>query len=112
EPVPSPFVHCPAIDPAGYEATIESAGRALRVTRSSAQRAAMTRVYTALGPLSSACETGFWLARATPSVRMVFMKVQASPEDVIDRLSMAWHPDASILRHAAVPALWRMSGSV
>lgn len=111
-PVPSLFVDVPATGPAEYDATLEHVGAVLQMARNSATRAAMIRMYEVFGPLSSACETGFWLSRPTTAIRMVFMKVQASPDGVIDLLARAGHPDPSIVRRAPVPALWPTSDSI
>jgi hypothetical protein len=111
-PAPSLFVNVPATDPAEYDATLEHVGSALQIARNSATRAAMIRMYEVFGSLSSACETGFWLSRRTPAIRMVLMKIQASPDGVIDLLARAGHPDPSIVRRAPVPALWPIAGSI
>lgn len=110
-PIPSLFVNTPAIGPAEYDATIEHVGAALQIERSSTTRAAMVRMHEVFGPVSSACETGFWLSRATTAVRMVFTKIEASPDTVMDLLARAGHPTPSILRRAPVLALWPVSGS-
>lgn len=111
-PTPSLFVNIPAIGPSEYDATIEHVGAALEMVRSSATRAAMFRMHEVFGSASSACETGFWLARPTTAVRMVFTRLRASPDELMDLLASAGHPHPSILRRAPVPVLWPASGSV
>lgn len=109
-PAPSLFVHVPATSPAEYDAAVEQVGAALQMARSPATRAAMIRLYETFGPYSSGCETGFWLARRTPAIRMVFMKIQAPPDGVMELLERAGHPDPAIVRRTPVPGLWPSSG--
>ena len=112
-PPPSLFVNVPATGAAGYDAAVERACAALGVARSAAMRDAMARTYEVLGPVSSACETGFWLSRPTAAVRMVFTRVRASsPDELAGLLARAGHPAPSVVRRGPVAALWPASGSV
>lgn len=111
-PIPSLFLNIPAIAPAAYDAILDQVCAALRIQRSSTTRAAMMRLQQVFGPVSSACETGFWLARPVTAVRMVFTKIEASANRLTDLLAGAGHPAPSILRRAPLPALWPRSGAV
>lgn len=111
-PAPSLFVNTPVSTTADYDAAIDRLADLLGCARSAATRAAMIRLHEVLGPVSAACETGFWLSRPTAALRMVFVGIEASSETVVALLDRAGHPGPAVLREAPLPALWPAGGSV
>jgi hypothetical protein len=111
-PAPSLFVNTPAMVVADYDATIAQLAGILGWVRGGATRTAMLRLHEVFGPVSAACETGFWLSRQTTTLRMVFARIEASAEAVVTLLARAGHPNPSLLLGAPLPALWPADGSV
>ncbi|SFU16783.1 hypothetical protein SAMN05444141_11329 [Pseudovibrio denitrificans] len=109
---PSLFVNVPVKAVNKYADVIDQLADLLSFPVSRACRDEAGRVVKIIAPHADAIETGFWLSRPTTGLRLVFMKLRRSPEQLIALLAEAGHPNPAALNSASLSSLWPVGGSI